>query len=48
MPTFSSAGNKAPEKPFAGIKAYQAIGGMAVVSGKLVIKFKNFLNDESS
>ena len=34
MPTFSSGGNKAPEKPFAGIMAYQAIGGQAFISGK--------------
>lgn len=42
MPTFSSGGNKAPEKPFAGIKAYQAIGGMAAVSGICLPSFRIF------
>ncbi|XP_061164553.1 fibrocystin-L-like [Saccostrea echinata] len=39
MPTFSSGGNKATEKPLAGIKAYQAIGGRAYVSDVTFSKF---------
>ncbi|XP_062600839.1 fibrocystin-L-like [Saccostrea cucullata] len=39
MPTFSSGGNKATEKPLADIKAYQAIGGRAYVSGVTFSKF---------
>lgn len=40
MATFSSGGNKAPEKPFAGIKAYQAIGGRGYLSGIIFYKKK--------
>lgn len=41
MPTFSSGGNKAPEKPFAGIKAYQAIGGRGYLSGIIFYEKRN-------